>query len=122
MGISKSLVREKTRRHRSRSGNPPAQRFVLEGLVPRALLSAATAFISEVHPAGSGNGTYGVDWFEVTNRGPSALDVTGWRMGDHSHAIASAVALRGVTSIPAGTSAIFFDGTAAGPAGDAATV
>ena len=70
--------------------------------------------ISEVHPAGSGNGTYAADWFEVTNTGTSAVDITGWKMDDNSNAFGSAVALRGVTSIPAGKSVVFFEGNATG--------
>ena len=29
----------------------------------------APVAITEVHPSGSGNGTYAADWFEVTNTG-----------------------------------------------------
>jgi uncharacterized protein YjiK len=76
--------------------------------------SAPAVFISEVHPAGSGNGTYNADWFEVTNAGAVAVDVTGWKMDDNSNAFASAVALRGVTSIPAGKSAVFFENSTVG--------
>lgn len=76
--------------------------------------STSTVLITEVHPGGSGNGTYAADWFEVTNTGASAVDVTGWKMDDSSNSFASGVALRGVTSIPAGKSAIFFEGTADG--------
>src|SRR4051794_30712814 len=121
MRISKSPFRGTVTRRQARPANPPLRRFGLEGLEPRALLSAATAILSEVHPAGSGNGTYAADWFEVTNRGQAALDVTGWRIDDNSTSFAASVPLRGVTSIPAGASAVYFDGTAAGPAGDAAT-
>jgi uncharacterized protein YjiK len=71
-------------------------------------------FISELHPSGSGNGTYGADWFEVTNVGFTTVSIAGWRMDDNSNAFASAVALRGVTSIPPGKSAIFFEGDATG--------
>jgi hypothetical protein len=77
------------------------------------LLSAAAAFITEVHPSGSGNLNYAADWFEVTNTGAAALDVAGWKMDDSSNVFTSAVALRGVTSIPAGKSAVFFERSAA---------
>ncbi|MDX2211883.1 MAG: DUF3616 domain-containing protein [Oculatellaceae cyanobacterium bins.114] len=73
-----------------------------------------TLIISEVHPSGSGNGTYAADWFEVTNTGTSDVDITGWRIDDGSNVFASAVALRGVTTIPAGKSVIFFEGNATG--------
>ena len=48
---------------------------------PHGISAAATptVFISEVHPAGSGNGTYNADWFEVTNAGTAAVDITGWK-------------------------------------------
>ena len=67
-----------------------------------------------MHPAGSGNGTYAADWFEVTNTGTTAVDITGWKMDDNSNAFATAVALRGVTSIPPGKSVVFIEGTADG--------
>ena len=61
--------------------------------------------ISEVTPWSSGNTPYAADWFEVTNTGAVPVDITGWKMDDSSNAFATAVALRGVTSIPAGKSA-----------------
>lgn len=70
-------------------------------------------FISEVNPTGSSNGTYGADWFEVTNATAVPLDLTGWQIDDDSNGSAK-IALRGVTSIPAGKSAIFFEGVANG--------
>jgi hypothetical protein len=42
------------------------------------------------------------------------VDITGWKMDDNSNSFANAVSLRGVTSIPAGKSAIFFEGNATG--------
>jgi hypothetical protein len=92
----------------SHSRNSRKQQIHFESLEPRELL-AATAFISEVHPSGSGNGTYAADWFEITNPGPAPLDITGWKMDDNSNAFATAVPLRGLTSIPAGKSAVFFE-------------
>lgn len=84
-----------------------------EVLEQRDLLSAVP-FISEVHPSGSSNGTYAADWFEITNTGTTDLDITGWKMDDSSKAIGNAVALRGVTTIPAGKSAVFFEGNSTG--------
>ena len=75
---------------------------------------APHAVISEVSPWSSGNTAYAADWFEVTNTGTGPLDIAGWRMDDNSNAFASAVALRGVTMIPAGKSAIFLEGLADG--------
>lgn len=73
----------------------------------------ASVFISEVHPSGSGNTAYSADWFELTNAGSSAVNITGWQIDDNSNGTGK-VALRGVTSIPAGKSAIFFEGAADG--------
>ena len=73
-------------------------------------------FVSEVSPASSGSGTYAQDWFELTNTGTSAVDITGWRMDDNSNAFANSVALTGVTSIAPGQSAIFIETANAGAA------
>ena len=81
-----------------------------------ALLShsaSAAMLITEVDPSGS-SAAYLADWFELTNTGDSAIDITGWKMDDNSNAFANAVALRGVTSIAAGQSVIFIEGTANG--------
>jgi hypothetical protein len=86
-----------------------------------ALLVASTApvhaniIISEVAPYASGNTVYAADWFELTNTGSSAQDITGWKMDDSSNSFASAVALRGVTSIATGQSIIFLEGNAPAP-------
>jgi uncharacterized protein YjiK len=70
--------------------------------------------ISEVHPSGSSNTTYRADWIEITNLGSTPVDISGWRIDDNSNAFASAVALRGLTMLPAGRSAVFFEGLADG--------
>lgn len=72
----------------------------------------AALFVSEISPASSGSGTYAQDWFELTNTGTSAVDITGWRMDDNSNPFATSVALTGVTSIGPGQSAVSFDNTA----------
>ena len=74
----------------------------------------AQVIVSEVHPSGSGNATYKADWIELTNIGATAVSVAGWKIDDNSNAFASAVALRGVTLIPAGKSVVFFEGDATG--------
>jgi hypothetical protein len=74
----------------------------------------AGIIITEVAPFGSGNGTYGADWFELTNTGTSAVSISGWKVDDNSNSASAAVALRGVTSIGAGQSAIFLEGLPAG--------
>jgi len=74
---------------------------------------APSVFISEVHPTGSSNTSYLADWFEVTNAGTTAVNISGWQMDDSSNGTVK-LTLRGVTSIPAGKSAIFFEGLADG--------
>ncbi|MCO6414644.1 SdiA-regulated domain-containing protein [Siccirubricoccus sp. KC 17139] len=65
--------------------------------------------ISEVAPWSSGNSPVGADWFEVTNNGSGAVDITGWKMDDSSNVFAQAVSLTGITSIAAGESVIFIE-------------
>ena len=81
-------------------------------------VSAARAdiVITEVDPSGSAgsSNTYNADWFELTNTGLSAVDITGWKMDDSSHTFSSAVGLRGVTSIAPGQSVVFAEGLADG--------
>ena len=67
--------------------------------------------ITEVAPWSSGNSPVGADWFELTNTGTSAVTITGWKMDDSSSAFGSAVALNGITSIAAGESVIFLEGS-----------
>jgi hypothetical protein len=95
-------------------------RQVLAFSVSATLLAAvsgrAAVVITEVDPSGSSSvaNSYNADWFELTNTGATAVDITGWKMDDNSHAIANAVALRGVTSIAAGQSVVFAEGLADG--------
>jgi len=70
--------------------------------------------ITEVHPTGSSNSTYQADWFELTNTGAAAVDITGWKVDDNSALFTSAVGLRGVTSIGPGQSVVFAEGNTAG--------
>ncbi len=72
---------------------------------------AVTFFISEVNPSGSSS-AYTGDWFEVTNTGTSAVDITGWKIDDNSNSFAASVLLSGVTSIGAGQSVVFIEGNA----------
>jgi len=65
--------------------------------------------ISEVAPWSSGNSLVAADWFEVTNNGTSALDITGWKVDDNSNSFAVALALNGITSIAPGESVIFLE-------------
>jgi VCBS repeat-containing protein len=70
----------------------------------------AKVIVSEVAPWGSGTTPYAADWFEITNNGTIAVDLTGWAIDDNSNLFANAVALRGVTRIEPGKSAVFFEG------------
>ena len=65
--------------------------------------------ISEVAPWSSGNSPVGADWFEVTNVGGAAVDVTGWKVDDSSESFAAAVPLSGVAAIAPGESVIFIE-------------
>jgi VCBS repeat-containing protein len=73
--------------------------------------SVSSLYISEVAPWSSGNSPVGADWFEITNPTASAIDISGWKVDDSSGLFASAVALSGVTSIAAGESVIFIEGS-----------
>jgi hypothetical protein len=96
--------------------NPRKQLLGAVALVAASLTSAsAQLIISEVHPTGSSaSTTYAADWFEVSNLGAAAVDITGWKVDDSSPSFAAAVALRGVTSIAPGQSVIFLEGKADG--------
>jgi hypothetical protein len=72
--------------------------------------------ISEVTPWSSGNTVYGADWFEITNTGTEAIDITGWKVDDSSNAFATAVLLRGITSIAPGKSVVFIESDVLGNA------
>jgi hypothetical protein len=74
----------------------------------------ANIIISEVAPYASGNTVYAADWFELTNTGSSAVDITGWKVDDNSNSFASSLALRGVSSIAAGQSVIFLESNTSG--------
>ncbi|MBE2320597.1 SdiA-regulated domain-containing protein [Solirubrobacter sp. CPCC 204708] len=69
--------------------------------------------VTEASPWSSGNSPYQADWFEVTNLGANAVSLAGFKVDDSSNAFASAIALNGVTTIAAGESALFIEGTAA---------
>ncbi len=96
----------------------PALKKPLLGLVAAllatcALTAHAQVRVTEVAPWSSGNSPVGADWFELTNFGPSAVNIAGWKVDDSSNSFASALALNGVTSIGAGQSVIFLEGSAA---------
>ncbi len=70
---------------------------------------AATVAITEVTPWSSGTTSVAADWFEVTNYGTTALDITGWKVDDNSNLFTSALTLNGITSIAPGESVIFLE-------------
>jgi Lamin Tail Domain/PEP-CTERM motif len=82
-----------------------------------ALLSATTAqaqlAFTEAAPWSSGNSPVAADWFEITNFGAEAVDISGWKVDDGSNSFASSVALVGVTSVAPGESVVFIEGAAA---------
>lgn len=83
--------------------------FAILALIANA--SQAQVKITEVMSSSGTNGT--ADWFELTNLGITDVDITGWKMDDSSFALATAYALNGVTSIPAGKSVIFLESSSA---------
>ena len=77
------------------------------------IISAASSYgqirITEAMSSAGGTGIGAVDWFELTNLGSAAVDITGWKMDD---AAANPIStLSGLTSIPAGKSVIFLNNT-----------
>jgi hypothetical protein len=92
--------------------------FSAVSFVAAAVPAHAAIIISEVSPWSSGDSSYAADWFELTNTGTTAVDITGWKVDDNSNASASALLLRGVTSIGAGQSAIFLESTASASSSD----
>jgi hypothetical protein len=74
-----------------------------------AMQANAAIVITEVAPWASGNSALAKDWFELTNTGSTAVNITGWKMDDSSNAFGSAVALNGITSIAAGESVILIE-------------
>lgn len=80
-----------------------------------ALPVHAQVLVTEVDPYSSGNpaSSYVGDWFEVTNLGLTTISLSGLRMDDNSNSFASSVALRNVTSLLPGQSAIFLESASA---------
>lgn len=89
-------------------------------IIAAALLSTvavqanAALLITEVAPwaSAAANAPYATDWFELTNTGSSALNISGWKMDDNSNSFALSVALTGISSIAAGESVIFTENPA----------
>jgi hypothetical protein len=68
--------------------------------------------ITEVSAWGS-SAPYATDWFELTNVGTAAANLSGWTMDDNSNGSAK-VALTGISSIAAGESVVFTENASAG--------
>ncbi|MES2440877.1 MAG: SdiA-regulated domain-containing protein [Verrucomicrobiota bacterium] len=77
--------------------------------ITAAPTGTANLIISEVASWSSGNSSIASDWFEVTNIGTAAADITGWRMDDSGPTLGTSVALNGITSIAPGESVIFLE-------------
>ena len=77
--------------------------------------------ITEVAAWGSGNSPYAADWFELTNTGATAADLTGWKMDDNSNSFGLAVALNGVSTLAPGQSVVFVETTSSSASTVAAT-
>lgn len=82
--------------------------LVLAGSAAQAQLA-----FTEVAPWSSGNSPVAADWFEITNFGSTAIDISGWKVDDSSNSFGAAVTLNGITSIAAGASVIFIEGASA---------
>ncbi len=74
-----------------------------------AVQAQAAIVVTEVAPWSSGNSPFLADWFELTNTGSSAVNISGWKVDDNSNSFAASLALTGVTSINAGQSVIFIE-------------
>ncbi|MBJ7471428.1 MAG: lamin tail domain-containing protein, partial [Solirubrobacteraceae bacterium] len=79
---------------------------------PGTITTPVELRVTETSPWSSGNSSYGADWFEVTNVGAAAVNLTGYKVDDSSAAFGSALALNGISSIAPGESVIFIEGTA----------
>jgi hypothetical protein len=83
--------------------------FAICCLASPALAQFSTLRITEAMSSSGVGGT--ADWWEVTNYGSSAVDITGWKVDDSSFTSGSSVALNGITSISAGESVAFLETT-----------
>ena len=74
--------------------------------------AAGKPLITEVAPWGSSTAGYAADWFEVTNVGDAAVDMTGYKMDDNSNSFAASVPIVGVGVVAPGQSIVLIEGTA----------
>jgi hypothetical protein len=83
----------------------------MAALVPAA--AHAQLRITEVESSeNNGNKT---DWWELTNLGSSAANISGYTMDDNSASFALSVPLSGISSIAPGESVVFFEVAGATP-------
>jgi len=78
--------------------------------MPDARGQVTSIRITEVMSSSGVGGT--ADWWEITNYGSSAIDITGWKMDDSSFTFANSVPLVGVTAIAPGETAVFLESAA----------
>lgn len=90
-------------------GNTPDATVNYTLAITAAPVGVANLIISEVAPWSSGNSSLASDWFEVTNIGTAAADITGWRVDDSGPTLGTSAALNGITSIAPGESVIFIE-------------
>jgi hypothetical protein len=83
--------------------------FAICCIASPAVAQLSTLRITEAMSSSGVGGT--ADWWEVTNYGSSAVDITGWKVDDSSFSFAVSVALNGVTNINAGESVAFLETT-----------
>ena len=83
--------------------------------------NAPAALVITEAMSSSGTGGTG-DWFELTNNGAAAVNITGYKVDDNSFLLANALALTGVTSIGPGQSAVFIETTDTDPTNQAAAI
>ncbi len=79
-------------------------------------VTSSTIFVTEVAPWSSGNSLVLADWFELTNTGTSAVNISGWRFDDNSNSFGASGLLSGIATINAGESVIFIEGATPNPA------
>ncbi|MBD2177503.1 SdiA-regulated domain-containing protein [Pseudanabaena sp. FACHB-1998] len=74
-------------------------------------VTSTSIFVTEVAPWSSGNSLVAADWFELTNKGTTSVNIAGWKVDDDSNSFVLGTTLSGITTIAAGESVIFIDST-----------
>ena len=85
--------------------------LILGALAVLLIPARAQLAITEVFPAASTNGTPALhtDWWELTNFGPSPIDLTGYRFNDSNGGLTNGVVTFEGIVIEAGESIVFFE-------------